>query len=244
MVSFTTFKDLRNLGLAASALALAGGVALLGLFILQETTPCLKEAYDDEALTTLLVISSGLTTLAALVVLIAMLVNIRFVSNARKACVGLENSNGAKVMDNSLKHQMMTDKGDYDSNTNNAKMSLWAQIVSNVAAWSLNIVLVVFMSMSWAAKCKDDKCEDDIGPDNPFSAVEVSILSTLYGASVFVFQTTVAVVVVIHLFSIEKMCNKQKFPDFSARKETPLGGAKFQSWSGRMRQRVNTFSEF
>lgn len=230
---FTTFKDLRNLALAANALALAGGVALLGLFFIQEYTTCVKQAYNDEALTVLLVISGGLTSLAALGVLIGMLLNIRFVSNARKACVRLESSNGAKIMGmaNDQKHQMMTDKEEYDSNTSKAKVSLWIQLVSNVTAWSLNIVLVAFMIKSWAAECEDDDCSTD-------RAVELSILSALYGSAVFLFQSTVAVLVVIHLLNVNDICDKNKFPSY------PKGGAKFQSWSGRMRQRVSTFPEF
>jgi hypothetical protein len=233
---FTTFKDLRNLALAADALALAGGVALLGLFILQENTSCLKEAYNDEALTTLLVISSVLTSVAAVVVLGAMLLNLRFVSKARKACVRLEESGGQNVMvaqmDNAMKQRMMTDKEEYDSNKYSTKVSLWVQLVSNVAAWGLNIVLVVFMGMSWGNECEDMDCSDD-------RAVELSILSTLYGAAVFLFQSTVAILVVLHLLNVDNICDKKKFPSFPK-----MGAAKFQSWGGRMRQRVSTFPEF
>lgn len=235
MLTFTTFKDLRNLALSANTLAFGGGLGLIALFFIVNV-PAVKEIYNDDDLVALLLSSGIATAVLGTVVMAAALLNIRFVSNARKACMRLHKMDEGKPMAADLQREMVVAKKNYDTSSTNAKNALWVQLASNVAAWVLNIVLGGFMINSWVDKAEGDEDDEKL--------IELSILSTLVAGFIFLAQTTVAALVVVQLFNVNAICNKDGDRSYEKEGAMLLGGAKFQSWNDRIRRRIPTVSDY
>ena len=235
MLTFTTFKDLRNLALSANTLAFGGGLGLIALFFIVNV-PAVKEIYNDDDLVALLLSSGIATAVLGTVVMAAALLNIRFVSNARKACMRLHKMDEGKPMAADLQREMVVAEKNYDTSSTNAKNALWVQLASNVAAWVLNIVLGGFMINSWVDKAEGDEDDEKL--------IELSILSTLVAGFIFLAQTTVAALVVVQLFNVNAICNKDEVRSYEKEGAMLLGGAKFQSWNDRIRRRIPTVSDY
>lgn len=203
---YTEWKNLQAFALVAHALAVAGGLTLGGLFIVHANT-CLKDEYDQD-LATLMGVSGFISAGFAIVVMILMLINARYVSKARKQCVKKQQHDAqyeplstteARVHPNDDNSH----EAEIKSNKNMARGFIISKFVLNLLAWGLNIVLGVFLAFDWGNECPSGgECSTD-------SAVEFSILAFFYALGVFVGQSAMAGVLIYMFFTLNTICNKE-----------------------------------
>ena len=241
------YKNARAFSLVANALAVGGGLTLLGYMILHDNT-ALKcgtadgqdcelnddgtlmggtSGYDDAALAGLTGYSGLISAVVAVLVTILMFVAMRMVSKSRKMCKAENEHPGELAEESAVGHQKMTHKEAKIVAKENARTVLYVQLFANFAAWALNVALIVFLVIDWVRDCPaGEACDAD-------SAVPLTILSFIYACVVFFGQTAMAGVLIYMLVVHDDICEKD--PRASVRQRM---GERFSSVREGIRRRL------
>jgi hypothetical protein len=222
------YKNVRALSAVANALALGGGLSLLGYMILHDNTVLRcgtadgqdcevnddgtlaggTPGYDDDALAKLIGSSGAVSAIVSLIVMILLWVAMRMISKARKLCKLVSEHTDATDQaweysihdgDDSESHEMR-----FRKLKNSSRGVIIGQLVGNLMAWGLNFLLGIFLIIDWGRDCAGASCDPD-------TAVPLTIASFFYCLLVFVGQTIMAGVLIWMLIVHNKICEKVSY---------------------------------